>query len=61
MHASNAHASSNALVAQYIAQGGNITLCKTKRARGISYFALTLKGSKHRGKMTYMRGSKRMA
>ena len=51
----------NALVAQYFARGGVVTVCKTKRAKGISYFALTIKGSKHRGKLTYGRGNKRMA
>ena len=51
----------NELVAQYIARGGVVTRCKAKRAKGIGYFALTLKGSKHRGKLTYGRGNKRMA
>ena len=50
--------SSSTLIATYIAHGGVITQCKTKRARGIAYFALTLKGSKHRGKINYMRNKR---
>ena len=51
----------SALVAQYFARGGSVTQCKTRRARGIAYFAFTLQRSKHKGKSNYMRGNKRMA
>ena len=49
------------LIAQYLQKGNSITVCATKRAKGVSYFALTSKASKHAGKANYGRGSKRLA
>lgn len=48
------------VVSRYIAQGGLVKQGRTRRARGIGYFALSLKGSKHQGKATYS-GTRRVA
>lgn len=49
------------LVQQYLQSGGCITVARTKRARGVAYFAFSSKCSKHAGKANYMRGNKRKA